>query len=358
MNTVLIAGASGVVGRAALKTFASAPGWRAIGLSRRAPDTERGEHLSVDLTDAAACARVAADHPETTHVVYAALYEKPGLIAGWRDPDQMQTNLAMLRNLLEPLQQNAPGLRHISVLQGTKAYGAHVQPMRVPGKEREPRIEHDNFYWLQEDWLKSQQSAATWTYTIWRPPVILGHAVGAPMNLIAVIGACASLAQANGEAFGWPGGPGVPMDVVDTNLLARAMLWASDADAATNETFNVSNGDVLLWENVWSAVARSFDLPAADPLPQSVAAYLTAKADRWREIATSQGLAVTDLQTLLGDSMIYADVIWNTAGRVPPPSTLLSTIKLRQAGFDECIDSEDVVLNWLKILQKKRILPQ
>jgi nucleoside-diphosphate-sugar epimerase len=229
--------------------------------------------------------------------------------------------------------------------------------MRVPGKEREPRIEHDNFYWLQEDWLKAQQANAKWAYTIWRPPVILGHALGAPMNLIPVIGAHVSLAQANGEALGWPGGPGVPMDVVDADLLARAMLWAADADAAANETFNVSNGDVLLWENLWPAVARSFAVRLGDPAPRSVAAYLAANTDRWRELASTNSLAVADLHTLLGDSPIYADVIWNTAGRAPPPSTLLSTIKLRQAGFDECVDSEDIVLNWLKRLRKMRILP-
>ena len=357
MNTVLIAGASGVVGRAALETFARATGWRAIGLSRRIPDTGLGEHVAVDLSDADASARVASAFPDTTHVVYAALYEKPGLIPGWREHDQMQTNLTMLRNFLEPLQEAARGLRHISILQGTKAYGAHIQPMRVPGKEREPRIEHDNFYWLQEDWLKAQQASATWAYTIWRPPVILGHALGAPMNLIPVIGAYVSLAQANGEALGWPGGPGVPMDVVDADLLARAMLWAADADAAANETFNVSNGDVLLWENLWPAVVRSFALRPGDPAPRSVAAYFTANTDRWRELASTNSLVVADLHTLLGDSPIYADVIWNTAGRAPPPSTLLSTIKLRQAGFNECIDSEDIVLNWLKRLRKMRILP-
>jgi hypothetical protein len=88
-----------------------------------------------------------------------------------------------------------------------------------------------------------------------------------------------------------------------------------------------------------------------------VAAFLEASAERWRELAATHHLAVADLHALLGDSTIYADVIWNTAGSAAPPSTLLSTIKLRQAGFGECTDSEDVILNWLKILQKKRILP-
>ena len=46
------------------------------------------------------------------------------LIRGWRERDQMETNLLMLRNLLDPLCALTSGLRHISLLQGTKAYGA------------------------------------------------------------------------------------------------------------------------------------------------------------------------------------------------------------------------------------------
>ena len=45
-------------------------------------------------------------------------------------------------------------LTHVTLLQGTKAYGASVQPMRVPAREDQPRVEHPNFYWLQEDRLK------------------------------------------------------------------------------------------------------------------------------------------------------------------------------------------------------------
>src|SRR6478609_22981 len=101
-GTVLIAGASGVVGQAAVEAFASA-GWDVIAASRRAPDiapSPRWRHLKLDLLDAVACSAAASEMSGMTHVVYAALYEKPGLVAGWRDDAQMATNLAMLRNLL------------------------------------------------------------------------------------------------------------------------------------------------------------------------------------------------------------------------------------------------------------------
>src|SRR4051812_1213816 len=119
MNTVLIAGASGVIGAAAIEHFA-AQGWQVIGLSRRRPDVAEGtrfEHLAVDLMDAEACRTVTDRYGGVTHVVYAALYEKPGLMPGWFEQDQMQTNLTMMKNLMEPLLAAAKGLRHVSVLQ-------------------------------------------------------------------------------------------------------------------------------------------------------------------------------------------------------------------------------------------------
>ena len=72
-----------------------------------------------------------------THLVYAALHERPGLVAGWQEDEQIRTNEAMLRNLFEPLERAAPGLRHVALLQGTKAYGVHVRPLARAGA-REP----------------------------------------------------------------------------------------------------------------------------------------------------------------------------------------------------------------------------
>ena len=69
---VLVAGASGVVGRAALEAFAAASGWDVLGLSRRAPDDAGQRHLPLDLRDARACAAALRAQPAVTHVVYCA----------------------------------------------------------------------------------------------------------------------------------------------------------------------------------------------------------------------------------------------------------------------------------------------
>jgi len=131
-DTVLVVGASGLVGAAAVERFLS-DGWQVIAASRRAPevDTDRPfRHLAVDLRDEAACDEAFGDLEEVTHVVYAAVYEKAGLVPGWSDAEQMDTNLTMLRNVMDPLAGSATGLQHVSLLQGTKAYGAHLHPSR------------------------------------------------------------------------------------------------------------------------------------------------------------------------------------------------------------------------------------
>src|SRR6185369_4122431 len=190
MKTVLIAGVTGVVGRAALERFARSEEWRTIALSRRKPDVEGDyRHLALDLTDEAACEAASEEWRAVTHVIFAALHEKPGLVRGWREQDQMQTNLAMLQNLLRPLLQVAKNLQHVTLLQGTKAYGAHLHPIKVPAREDAPRDAHENFYWLQEDELRAAQRGREWGFTIFRPQIVFGHALGSPMNLLAALGA-------------------------------------------------------------------------------------------------------------------------------------------------------------------------
>ena len=160
---VLIAGASGLVGYAAMRYFGANPDCDVIALSRRAPDVTHGARfLPLDLTDAAACEQLAASLPGVTHLVYAALYERPELVAGWREREQIETNARMFRNLLDPLQGHAKNLRHVTLLQGTKAYGVHVGPLSVPARENRSEMhEQPNFYWNQETTYAPCNSART-----------------------------------------------------------------------------------------------------------------------------------------------------------------------------------------------------
>ncbi len=370
--TVLVVGASGLVGTAAVERFL-ADGADVIGLSRRAPELDgatveppgadrsppgRYTHLPLDLRDADACRAAATGWDDVTHVVYAAVHELPGLVAGWFAPEQMDTNLAMLRNVLDPLVARRGALRHVSLLQGTKAYGAHLHRIRIPSREREPRDPHANFYWLHEDHLRDLAAAGTgWSFTIWRPQLIVGPNHGVVMNLPPVIGAYAAMCRAEGRPFGFPGGASWVWEAVDVRLLAAATSWAASAPTAAGRTFNITNGEVFEWRDLWPAIADALGVEGGPDEPTSLAAHLPARAELWDRIVRSHGLRQIPLDALLGESHVYADVCFAYGAPSSPPPTFLSTVELRQAGFHEVQDTEASFRHWFEVLQRRRIIP-
>ncbi len=84
--------------------------------------------------------------------------------------------------------------------------------------------------------------------------LIIGEAMGGAMDLIPPLGVYAAVLRAQGRPLDYPGGAPRVAQAVDVDLLARAIAWSGDAEAARNEAFNVTNGDVFTWENIWPAV--------------------------------------------------------------------------------------------------------
>lgn len=357
-RTVLVAGASGLIGTAAVNAFLDA-GWAVIGLSRQVPALVNGGdfvHLPLDLQDAAACRRAAAELKHVTHVMYAAVYELPGLMPGWTDPVQIETNGRMLRNLLEPLAEHA-ALEHVSIVQGTKAYGGHVGPMRIPARERQPRVEHPNFYWLHEDFVREQSVRRGYAFTIFRPQLVLGPNTGVVMNPVPVIGVYAALRRAEGLPFSFPGGPDWVWEAVDTRLIGAAAVWAADAPAAAGETFNLTNGEVFCWRDMWPAIAATLGVETGPDEPASMATYLPERAALWDRLVERHGLQRRPLQALLGESHHYTDLCFAFGASEPPAPTFVSTVKIKQAGFTDTFDTERSVCFWLEELMSRRLLP-
>ena len=89
-----------MVGQGVLEAYEGDAEWSITALSRSPLDfPTEATHVSVDLTDRIQTFETLGFLGAYTHVVYAALHEKEDLIAGWRDAEQIETNLGMLRNL-------------------------------------------------------------------------------------------------------------------------------------------------------------------------------------------------------------------------------------------------------------------
>jgi nucleoside-diphosphate-sugar epimerase len=355
---VLVAGASGLVGHAAVRHFVGIPGCEVVAVSRRVPEPVPGARfLSVDLLDERRCAEVFGQMGDVTHLVYAAVNEKPGLMEGWLDREQMATNLAMLRNLFEPLAATARNLHHVSLLQGTKAYGAHLGPIAIPARERSPRHPHQNFYWLQEDYLRAKQQGQPWAWTILRPQLVIGDAVGSNLNVIPAIGVYAALRREAGLPLSYPGGPRLVFEMVDVDLLARALGWAAQTPACRNEIFNITNGDVFAWDEVWPTIAEALRMKVGPPQSMHLATEMPKHGAEWATIVRKYELrAPEDIHSFVGESFHLADFVFNTGGQ-HQGVTLVSTIKARQAGFNDCMYTEDMLRKWFYRFQELRLLP-
>lgn len=359
-DQVLVVGASGVVGQAVLRHFAGLDGWRAVAVSRRRPvNVPDHDHIAVDLTDRAACAAAFGALRDVSHVVYAAVYEKPGLVGGWVDHEQMQTNLNMLRNVVEPLEACARGLRHITILQGGKAYGIHIEPdIRIPAKERWPRHPHENFYWLQEDFLRERQPHCGWYWTVLRPRLVFGDGLGSNMNPLPAIGVYAALLRERGMPLSFPGGPPRVYQAVDADLIARACAWAATSPASRNEIFNLANGDEFVWHNVWPVIADTLGMEVGEPKPAFLAQTMPPREAEWAAIVRKHGLrSPASFKEFVGQGFTYADFQFATGKPAPIPASLVSTIKIRQAGFHDCVDTEDMLRKWFQRFQELGWLP-
>ena len=354
-NKVLVTGASGLLGVAAIEKFLSA-GWDVVGVSRRKPELPSGrdiEFLSVDLRDEEAARAAFEPLTDITHIAYTALHEKPELVAGWSSKEQIETNNAMLRNVVEPVARAASNFRHISILQGTKIYGVHLHP--IPARERDARKDHANFFFDHEDYVREMGAQHGFNYTALRPQLVTGPTPGA-LNVLPAIGVYAAIRREKGEPFGFPGGPSFVWEAADADLVADVMVWAAQSPRAANEAFNITNGDVFEWRNVWPALAETLGVETGPDRPTSVAAYLEENADVWDHIVAKYDLRSRNLRELIGQGDQHADFAF-AYGAPEGPRAFVSTIKLRQAGFTKTIDTEDSFRSALQSLIDHKLLP-
>jgi nucleoside-diphosphate-sugar epimerase len=356
---VIVAGATGLVGSAALRHFGMVGGCEVVALSRRAPRQLHGaRHVAVDLTDPSQCRRAAVELQGATHLVYAALYEAPNLVDGWRDPGQISTNDAMLRNLMAALEPAAPSLRHVALLQGTKAYGVHVRPLNVPAREgRSEMYEQPNFYWAQEKFLRGLQPGKSWHWSILRPVLIVGEAMGGAMDLIPPLGVYAAMLRDQGKPLHYPAGAARVSQAVDVDLLARAIALSGEAETTRNEAFNVTNGDVFTWENVWPAIAEALDMEPGRSVPLSLAQTWPQWVAPWEALRRKHDLLSPGLEAFVGLSFQYADYTMRYGQTEPGPPAIVSTVKINQAGFTEMMDTEVMFRKWFRQARANRLLP-
>ena len=344
----LIAGATGVVGRNLLRHLVARGDWEIVALSRRRPDVEGSyEHICVDLMDAALCRQRLSRLADVTHVFFAACAAGPDLA------ELVSRNLTLLRNLVETIEPVAVDLKHIHFMHGSKWYGSHLGPYRTPAKEDDPRHPPPNFYYDQWDYMVERQRGKSWTYSSARPHAVSGFAIGNPSNLTMVIAIYAAISRELGLPLCHPGTPGnyrALYQCTDSGLLARAMVWMATTPGCANQAFNVTNGDLIRWENTWPKIARYFGMQTGPRRQISLVDYMADKGPVWDRIVKKHGLRPFSYPEIV--SWPYGDFVFT-----PHYDIISDTGKARRFGFHENVDTEEMFFRLWNEMRADRIIP-
>jgi nucleoside-diphosphate-sugar epimerase len=347
-NMALVVGAQGVIGRNLVSHLETLGDWDVIGISRRGGDSRgKTQYLSVDLLDAADCRAKLRELSGVTHIFYAAYQDK----LTWAE--LVPPNLAMLVNVVDAVEPVARGLRHISLMQGYKVYGAHLGPFKTPARETDANHMPPEFNIDQQSFLEQRQAGKAWSWSALRPSVVCGFALGNPMNLSMVIGVYAAMTKELGLPLRFPGKPGAYdslIEMTDAGLLARATVWAATDERGANQAFNVNNGDVFRWSEMWPKIAKYFDLDVAPPLPMSLEVIMADKEPLWKSMQTQHDLERIAYQEV--SSWRFGDFVfaWNY-------DVFADGTKLRRAGFHEYVESDVMFTRVFDDFKRRRILP-
>jgi nucleoside-diphosphate-sugar epimerase len=351
-RNALIVGASGIVGSAVAEVL-NEDGWQVSGLARKGTTQPGIVSIGADLLDPVSLdAALAGRKP--SHVFLASWLRQK------TEAENIRVNSAMVRNLLDALRP-AGSVEHVALVTGLKhylgpfeAYGKGALP-QTPFREEQGRLEIENFYYAQEDEVFAAAERDGFTWSVHRPHTIIGKAVGNAMNMGTTLAVYATICRETGRPFRFPGSAAQwnsLTDMTDARLLGQHQLWAATTPAASNQAFNVVNGDVFRWSWMWGRLASWFGIEAApfDGVVRPLEQQMAEDAALWRDIAARLDLAEPEIGRLISP--------WHTDADLGRPIEVVTDMsKSRRLGFNLYQPTDDAFFALFEQLRRDRLIP-
>ncbi len=347
-KTALVVGANGVIGRNLIEYLEQLSDWDIIGVSRRGGESnERVRYVAVDLLNESDTSEKLSSLTEVTHIFYAAYQDRPT----WAE--LVPPNLTMLVNVVRAIELVSPCLEHISLMQGYKVYGAHLGPFKTPARETDAYHMPPEFNVDQQQILEQRQRGSNWTWSALRPSVVCGYALGNPMNLAMVIAIYASMSKELGLPLRFPGKPGAYhslLEMTDAGLLARATVWAATDERCANQAFNITNGDLFRWNELWPKIAKYFGLETAPPLQMSLEVVMADKEGLWNAMVEKHALVNNSYEDV--SSWRFGDFVFSWDYDFFADGT-----KARRFGFHDFINTEEMFFSVFDEFRRRKLIP-
>lgn len=248
-------------------------------------------------------------------------------------PIRFGPNERLLTNTLDSLHAADATLEHVTLFQGMKYYGADLGRFRTPAREDDARLPLPHFHFRQQDVVERLARRTGIRDTVLRPEGAWRRSAGTPMNILMAIAVYVSITRHLGLPLRVPG-----------------LLWAGDASSASDGAFNVTNGDVYRWRQMWEAISDNYRIRLAEPQEIPLTSTMASHRDTWSDIVDAYDLRRTDWDQLV--DWRFTDVIFGSSF-----DGINSTIKIRHAGFTDCVESTARVLELLDALAADHIHP-
>jgi hypothetical protein len=115
--------------------------------------------------------------------------------------------------------------------------------------------------------------------------------------------------------------------------------------------YNINNGDLFRWEEMWPKLADYFEVAVAPGLPMSLTTLMADKALVWNEIVARNDLAPTPYPDAA--SWAFGDAVFSW-----DYDLIADGSKARRQGFHEYIDSAAMFVRIFDDMRERKIIPR
>jgi nucleoside-diphosphate-sugar epimerase len=198
---------------------------------------------------------------EGEYVFYAAYLAKES------EDELAKVNGAMLQNFIDALKITGAikKIKRLVLVTGAKQYALQFGRPKMPMLEETPRIDGKdwppNFYYIQQDMVMKEAKLAGFDWVVTYPNDVIGLATQNFMNLSLPLALYAAVNKELTGELPWPGSKTFYTAMTcftSAKLHAEFCVWAALTPKCGNQTFNVINGDVESWQNLWPRLAARY----------------------------------------------------------------------------------------------------
>ena len=124
----------------------------------------------------------------------------------------------------------------------------------------------------------------------------------------------------------------------------------STSSQCASEAFNITNGDLIRWENTWPRIAQYFGMEMGPRRQIGLVNFMADKGPVWERIVAKYKLRPFAYDDIV--SWPYGDFVFT-----PRYDVISNTGKARRFGFSEAVDTEEMLFRLWDELRHDKIIP-